>query len=840
MRGLQALAWRSLWARPLRSGLTIVGVALGVAVLIAGLATNAGLSGAVDRAIAASMGRAHLRVAAFGDGGLSAQTLATVRATSGVAFAAPALERRTYPWPDGRAPAAVLLPAVTLRGIDPGSEPAVHPFVLSSGSGLTADDRDLALISADLVRDDGLRLGSTFTVQSPGGPRDLRVAGILAPDGAPSGTTERLVLTTLDTAQAVFGTDGLSRIDLLIRDDSSAAAITSALERSLRSQPYVISTADELAATLRASTGDLAAMTALLAAIALFVGTFLIVNTLSMTVAERTRELGLLRAAGADRRQLHGVILGVAVVIGLLGSTLGLLLGAILASVLADRMGPVGSVPFEAAVIEPTALVFAWAAGLAVTLAAAIEPARRAGRVSPIEALRPRVETPSVRRVRLRWPVAVLGLVGLVGLVLAPGWAGGAVGARAVAVYATLLVVVLLVPFALDPLARLAGAPYRRAVRLEERIARAAVLRDRGRASLTVGALTIGLAMIVALGGVAEGARSAAASWITGVVPGDVVGSSIFPRAAGEGLTAALAALPGVASVSPLATSDLAIDGVRMDGAVASGADLARDGRLEILAGDRATALAAIDAGGAAIVPLALANRYGWHVGDLLAATGQDGSVVPLTVAAIADRTLPGSSGDALTVGWADAARLGISGADAYAVRFATAATAADRGLVYDTMRSLALDPVPLDRIQGAVGGTLTRVFGLFDALSLIAIIVAALGIVNTLTMNVVERVREIGILRAAGMTRRQVWRSVVVEAGLTGAIGVICGVASGLVIGSLLGLFVGGRAELGAVVPWAAVAVATVLGLALSVLAAAYPARVASRIPIIRAVAWE
>ena len=108
--------------------------------------------------------------------------------------------------------------------------------------------------------------------------------------------------------------------------------------------------------------------------------------------------------------------------------------------------------------------------------------------------------------------------------------------------------------------------------------------------------------------------------------------------------------------------------------------------------------------------------------------------------------------------------------------------------------RSLALEPTALGRIEGAIGQALDRVFGLFDVLALVAVVVAALGIVNTLTMNVLERVREIGVLRAAGMTRRQVWRSVVVEAGITGLVGAICGVVAGLVVGGLMVVLAGGR----------------------------------------------
>jgi putative ABC transport system permease protein len=154
-----------------------------------------------------------------------------------------------------------------------------------------------------------------------------------------------------------------------------------------------------------------------------------------------------------------------------------------------------------------------------------------------------------------------------------------------------------------------------------------------------------------------------------------------------------------------------------------------------------------------------------------------------------------------------------------------------------------ALDVVTLSQIRDAIESELGRIFSLFDALALVAVIVAALGIVNTLTMNVIERVREIGVLRAAGMTRGQVWRSVVVEAGIVGLAGAIVGVAAGLVVGFVMVVLGGSSLDLGdlaSLVPWAIVVAAFVLGVTVAMLAAAYPARIASRISIIRAVQYE
>ena len=838
MGGLNGLAWRGLRARPLRTGLTVAGVALGVAVLFAGLATNAGIEAAVDRAVSTLVGQADLRVAAFGETGLSDATLATIAATDGVAVVAPAFERRTYLGAELFGPGDPLPPPVTIAGVDPTAEAALHDLTVAEGVGLITPGPYDALVNATLAREDRITLGATIGVETIDAPVYLRVIGILAGDGPWAGPDGRAVIVRLATAQTIFGADGVTRIDLALADGTTAASVTDALESTLLGEPYVLSSPRDLAASMRASTGDFAATTALIGAIALFTGAFLIFNSLSMTVVERVRELGLLRAAGASRGQLTSYILVQATAIGIAGSVLGIALGALLAAGIAGWVRTVGSVALGAPVMTLNDALAALAIGIVVTLAAAIEPARRAGRISPVEALKARLDPPTARRARLRWLIAVFALVGVVGLLIWPRGAGEAALLRALLVYAVLLVVALVVPFILPALARVAGLPFGLIVRFEERLARASLLRDRGRAALTVGALTIGLAMIVALGGVGQNARIAAGAWIADVVPGDVVLTSIFPRGLDE--LADVLAAPGVASVSPIASFALAIDGIRTDGVAMVGADLAADDRLRFVAGDRAAALAAIDAGGAVIVPAGVAARDGLGLDSTINATAADGSLLPLRVVGIAERTLPGSTGESMIVGWSDAELLGVAGADAFAVRFTPSATAAQRADLADVARSVALEPTPLGRIEGAIGQALDRVFGLFDVLALVAVVVAALGIVNTLTMNVLERVREIGVLRAAGMTRRQVWRSVVVEAGITGLVGAICGVVAGLIVGGLMVVLAGGRWEIATAVPWPAVGAAFVLGVVLAMLAAAYPARIASGVSIVRAVGYE
>ena len=844
---LTGLAWRSLRARPLRAFLSMVGVALGVAVLFAGLATNAGIDASVDSTVHGLVGRADLRVVALGEGGLSAETVKIIGSTPGIAVAAAALERRTYlqaavPGAVPGAVGAALPPPVTVLGVDPAAEALLHDLPLVAGSPLIDPDAPNALITQGLAARDGLHVGSPLTVQGASDPVIYRVIGILAGDGPVTGAFGRTMVVPLRTAQAAFGLTGVTRVDIGLAGGTEASAVSRDLESRLVTEPYVLSTPRDLAATLGASTADFQATTALIAAIALFVGAFLIFNTLSMTVGERIREVGLLRAAGATRSQVTWFMLTQALVLGVIGSLLGLTIGALLAAGIVAYVGTIGSVTLQRPALPPDALVVGFLVGLTVTLAAAIEPARRAGRIQPVEALKTRLDLPSAQRARLRWLAAVFVAVAVVGVIVWPRGADGAGVIQALVIYAILLIATMLIPFVLPATARIAGVPFAILFRFEERLARSSVVRDRSRTALTLGGLTVGLAMVVALGGVGQHARTAAAAWIVDVIPGELVMTSIRPIGTEEGVAAALAAaVPGVARVSPIGTFDIALKGVRTDAAAVVGADMAADGRLTFTSGDRAAALAALDAGGAAILPAGLAARLGLSVGQTIALPTADGRVLELRIAGIVERSLPGSGGEAVLVGWGDATNaLGLAGADAFAVRFAPDAPPAARDALRPVANAYALEIVPLDRIGGAISGALARIFGLFDALAIVAVLIATLGVVNTLTMNVIERVREIGLLRAVGMTRRQVWRSIAVEAGILGLAGAILGIVVGLIVGAAMVLLAGGRLDVGAGVPWPTVGLTLVLGVVVAMLAAAYPAHLASRLSIVRAVRYD
>src|SRR5437868_351158 len=338
--GLWSIAFRSLWARRARSILTIAGIALGVGVLFAALATNDGINRSVDRSVRDIVGRSDLRVAAFTERGLSDDTLQVIRDTTGVAVAAPEIERRTFLAPSpGQGP--TLRAPVTVLGVEPDIDARLHDLpgieLLAASSGTTPAGQPGGLISSTLASQDALAVGDSITIQGGGEPGqvDVRVGGILPAGGPLLDPLGRSMVVDIDVARQAFGADvGVSHVDIGLAPGFTADGVASTLESRLTTEPYVLSKPADLAATLRASTADFQATTSLLAAIALFVGAFLIVNTLSMTVAERIREVGLLRAAGATRRQVGSIVVAQALGLGAIGSLLGIVVGLILAALM--------------------------------------------------------------------------------------------------------------------------------------------------------------------------------------------------------------------------------------------------------------------------------------------------------------------------------------------------------------------------------------------------------------------------------------------------------------------------------------------------------------------------
>ena len=538
-RGLTGLAWRSLWARRARTLLTLAGIALGVGVLFAALATNDGIDRSVDRTVRDLVGRADLRISAFAEARpRRTRPSATIRGTAGRRVAAPRIERRTFLAPSGvaarrsgrRSPSWPSTRRRTRRSTTSPGRPRC------AGPGTPT-----ALVSERLATADGLAVGSTITLQGLGDPAasTVTIAGILPGGGPLFDATGRTVVITLDEARVVFGPIGISRIDVGL-DPGREPRTRWPPPSSGGSRPSPTSSPARPTSRRRCAPrpGAFQALTSLLAAVALFVGAFLIFNTLSMTVAERIREVGLLRAAGATRRQVAGIVLVQALVLGLVGSAAR---DRRRARPGARSWSPyvrgIASVPLDGLSVPPVRD--------RCSRSSSGSPSRSRRRSSrPSGPAGSRRSRPSARgrprrlaggRARLRWLVVVFAVVAVAGSLAWPARRGRRVAApRARRLRDPARGDGRDSPFVLAPLARLAGIPFGWFLRTEERLARGAAVRDPSRTALTVGALLVGLAMIVAVGDVAQNARRAANAWLVDVVPGDEIVTSIVPAAIDE------------------------------------------------------------------------------------------------------------------------------------------------------------------------------------------------------------------------------------------------------------------------------------------------------------------
>jgi len=224
--GLTSLAWRSLAARRGRTLLSVVGIALGVGVLFASLATEAGIDASIDRTVRDLVGRADLRVSAFQDRLLSAESVAAITDAPGVVAAAPVLERRTYLAPSVDTTQA-LPPPVTIIGIDPALEARVRDVPLVAGKPLGGVNDAAVIITERLAAEDGFALGQSVTLQAgDGAPLDLAVAGIVAGDGPFVGSAGRTIIMPIGTAQRIFGETGASRVDIVVGEGATPVRST--------------------------------------------------------------------------------------------------------------------------------------------------------------------------------------------------------------------------------------------------------------------------------------------------------------------------------------------------------------------------------------------------------------------------------------------------------------------------------------------------------------------------------------------------------------------------------------------------------------------------------------
>jgi putative ABC transport system permease protein len=753
-----------------------------------------------------------------------------VEAVDGVAAVVPEVQGFAQLVLDGEAAGGFGPPTI---GIGAPASDALDTPEVREGRFPTSPDE--IAIDAGTAAAEQVAVGDVVGLVTEGPVRDVTVVGTVGYGDLDNLAGATLVVLDTATAVGLYGRDGYTVLNVLAAEDADLDRVRRALT-AVAGEDLEVSTRQQAVDQAAAGIGEGLSFftTALLvfAGVALFVGAFLIANTFSIVVAQRTRELALLRAVGATRRQVMASVLGEALVTGAVGALGGFGLGIGLATGLYALLDAFGiSLPEGDLVVTGGTFAVSAALGVLLTTASAVVPAARATRVAPVAALQAVAAPPPPGSGRVRYGagalVAVLGVGGMA--VALAGEAGiGPVGGAAVV---TLLGASLLAPLVTRPLLAALGRPVSATRGIRGQLATENALRNPRRTAATASALMIGLSLVsfIAIMGASFTRSVEATLERTFAADLQISPAGFIPGLGdpGDQLAVDLAAVEGVDVV---AVQRFAAGHIGEEEAFVAAFEpdqVAQVLTVEVVEGGDggllATGLAASDD---------VAERLDLSVGDELVLEVA-GTEVPLVLGAVYEAT-------PLVSGWvADVAR--VPGHPAFGGILVELADGADAAAVRARVEALLAPHPTLElrdttEVREEIGGQVDQLLGLVTALLGLSVLVALFGIVNTLGLSVVERTRELGLLRAVGASRSQVrsmirWESVLIA--LLGAVfGVVLGVLFAAVVVAALAEAVGMELD----VPGGQL-VAGVLAAGLAgVLAAVLPARRASRVDVLRA----
>ncbi|MEV7088371.1 FtsX-like permease family protein [Streptomyces sp. NPDC093085] len=698
-----------------------------------------------------------------------------------------------------------------------------------------------------------LALGDELRTITAAGDVRARLSGIATFTVTNPGAT----LVFLDTATAqrtLLGATGrFSHLNVTADEGVSDQQLKRNVAAALGTDaPYRLRTQQEAADASRSDIGSFLDVMkyAMLgfAGIAFLVGIFLIVNTFSMLVAQRTREIGLMRALGSSRRQINRSVLLEAVLLGVSGSVLGVAAGVGLAVGLMKLMNAIGmNLSTDDLTVKWTTPATGMLLGVVVTVVSAYVPARRAARISPMAALREAGTPADANAGRIRAAAGLtLTALGAAALLLAARATEAGEGSLflGTGVVLSLLGFVVIGPLLAGGVVRVLGAAVLRVFGPVGRMAERNALRNPRRTGATGAALMIGLALVACLSVVSSSMLTSATRELDRSVGADFIIQSPTGRPVVAQAVAAAEKSPDITHFTryKVIPAELTTPDGRKDRTFLSAADpsYATDLRREVVAGD----LPAAYGDDAMSLGSAYAKRHGVTVGDMVKVSFAGGRTATLKVAAITSDDTNVDKG---------AKYLNITTAERYVpadrmpqnlMMFA----AAEKGKEKQAYAALkeALAPYPQYQVQNQadfkqelrdqVSQLLNIVYGLLA----LAIIVAVLGVVNTLALSVVERTREIGLLRAIGLSRRQLRRMIRLESVVIALFGALLGLGLGLVWGVTAQklLVLEGMRILS--IPWPTIATVFVASAFVGLVAALVPAFRAARMNVLNAIATE
>ncbi len=711
-----------------------------------------------------------------------------------------------------------------------------------------------ALLDEDTADKKHVKIGDTLTVLAQPGTFKVEIVGIATFRTTNPGAALVFLDSRTAATQLLGSADRATSIEVDAAKGVPDAELKSRVTAALGTgASYDVKTADEQAKSAAEDLGgflDVIKYVMLgFAGIAVLVGVFLIVNTFSMLIAQRTRELGLLRALGADRRQVRRSVLTEAVLLGLVGSTLGLAAGIGLAAGLIKLMGAFGmNLKTTEMVIGWGTPVVAYVVGVGVTFVAAYLPARRASTVSPMAALADAeiagVGRPLRTRAVVGSVVGALGAAALVGCV-SSSKTSSAASLLGLGVVLTLIATVIAGPLLVRPVIRVLGAAFPALFGSIGRMSQRNALRNPRRTGATAAALMVGLALV---GGMSVASASMSKSFdeqIDKTLGADFVIQNTNFTPFSQEVVDKVRGTEGVGLVVRQRFAPLAVtlpDGKRVKTTAAGYDDQVDDvAHVTYAQGNSAAALAPGSIG----MDVDFARDHDVKVGSVLPVEFPGDRRTELKVGALTDQDSADGFGmqGGLFFGIATVEKYVPGGQDSALYVNAAGGTSADQ---LRSRLDRTLEPYPQVQVRDLadykklVHDQIAVLLYLVYALLGLAIIIAVLGVVNTLALSVVERTREIGLLRAIGLARRQLRRMIRLESVVIAVFGAVLGLALGLVWGVCTQQVLALQGMKALAVPWTTI-VAVVIGSALvGIVAALLPALRASRMNVLAAIAHE
>jgi putative ABC transport system permease protein len=840
--------WTSLMARKLRLVMSAFAIILGVAFVAGSFIFTDTLGRAFDGIVAGSVGDVIVQPVGSStiDGPQTSRTVPAglVDELAGVAGAARVDGNVTYSGAfvidsDGKLIGGQGAPAL---GVNYTGGPAADGREFGTiDTGRWPERSGEVVLDAVTAARSGYAVGDAVPVLTPGEPPrvDATLVGTVSFGGGIVGASVAVFET--EQAQALFlgGADSFNDVWVSrepgVSQDELKAAVDEVLPAGYESVTGAVA-ADQAANSIGQALSFINTFLLVFAAVALVVGAFLIVNTFSILVAQRSRELALFRAIGATRTQVTRSVVLEAVAIGLVGSTAGLALGAALAKLIQVLFGQFGLD------LSGTPLAFGWkpvvaayATGMLFTVLAAYFPARRAGKVPPVAAMRDDAvvaESSMHRRAVLGSVLIGLGIAGLgVGLFLPD--APRPLIFLGLGILGVLLGVALTSPILGRPLLAVFGAAYRRLFGAVGAMAHENSLRNPRRTAATASALMIGLTLVAMMSVFGASAKASIDRIVEQNAAADFVVSNPVGQPFAPSVSDRLASVEGVEDVVRVRGASIEVDG---SSEFAFGVE---PGRF-----DSVIPLAMVEGSLADVGPGSLAvsgNVEDIAIGDTVTVT-HAGESVELTVASVFERTpVLGNVDYVLDLG--TMATLGVPELDA--LTYVTADGTVPLDEVQASLDASVAD-VPVVTVNDQAGyaeqlrGPVDQLLFIIYALLGLAVVIAVLGIVNTLALSVIERTREIGLLRAVGLSRRQLRRMIRLESVVIAVLGAALGVGLGIAFGVAVQRSLVDEGFEVLRIPVTQLGAFVLLAAVVGVLAAWWPGRRAANLDVLEAIATE